>query len=163
MISKSHCEICNICGRYGVRYCSYPEVICVKCCPKIPADKILKIMDVTYHEAISSIRYLRIDEDKNIKYPTYLYSPIDKYCIDGKTIIKLDINNPIFWCTTNYEGLLQRCGVDQNINITLTENYIEKIIIIVIAYWNKEKGLKDMKMLKQNFRRIRSGKPYVRY
>lgn len=137
-MSKSYC---NICRKYRIKYCSYPDVICTECCPKIPVETILRIMDISYHEAISYTQH--VDLKKN----SY----------------EIDIKGPIFWCTMDKEGLFQRCGVDCDKDNLRIDNSTETKIVIVKPYWNDEMGIKDMKKLKQNFRRIRVGKPYYRY
>jgi hypothetical protein len=135
--------ICNICKKNRAKYCSYPEIICKQCCPNLTVKKVLEIMDITYHEAISSISYITVNENT----------------------IKLNTNQPIFWCTMNNAGLFQRCGVNHNTDTLIIDNlnYTENEVVLIEAYWTKEQGLRDMKKLKQNFRRIRSGNPYMKY
>lgn len=138
-MSKTYC---NSCQRYRIKYCSYPEVICKDCCSKIPVRTILQIMNISYHEAISSEQQIDLKENNN----------------------ELDATGPIFWCTMNKEGLYQRCGVGYDINYILKNKYYEEDKMVIIeAYRRGEQGLKDMKQLKQNFRRIRLAQPYLRY
>ena len=130
---KDHCTICH---KFRERYTRYPHNICIFCCPKLPVSTILTIMDITYHEAISSSR--------DCKLPSNL--------------IDLDYEHPRFWITTDENDKFIRCGTgkfiqqDHEINITIMESYI-----------SNELGIRDMKKIKQNFKRIRAGKPYARY
>jgi hypothetical protein len=138
---KNYCSICN---EYKKKHFSFPKFICQECCPKIPVETILSILNITYHEALSSTEYKSIKEN----------------------IIEIDNNKPIFWCTINDQGLFQRCGVCYGGATTLKvndPNYVEKTIIILHPYWGGETGYRDMKKLKQNFRRIRAGQKYSRY
>ena len=132
-------DYCSICKIYSKKYCSYPASICRKCCPNIPVKTILSILDITYHEAISWTNIQKINSQS----------------------FKLDEFGPYFWCTTDINNLYQRCGVGQDIEIRT--NPTETEIVIIKAYWSDDTGLRDMKKLKQNFKRIRAGEKFARY
>lgn len=114
-MGKDHCSICK---RFRERYTSYPCKICVECCPTLPVKIILEILDITYHEAISSTSYITL--------------PVTQ---------SLDINSPGLWITMNNEGKFQRCGIMHNISISLNKHVKhtdETDMMVLQSYHNGE-------------------------
>ena len=136
-------QLCTICNEIHKLYTKYPQSICKSCCTDIPVSMILEIMDPSYHEAIGSTSKVTLPL-KHLPPTSY----------------------PVFWCTTNNSDKFQRCGVTPDIKSmmeTFTHLPSETRMVIVESYWKEESGIRDMKKLKQNFKRIRAGKRYYRY
>jgi hypothetical protein len=138
-ITKIRCLSCQQNTQKYRTYYDKPH--CTECCSKLSVATILSIMDITYHEAIST-KYRKV---------------IKK----GTNIILLEHLSAVFWCTENNNSEILRYGVSYRTPIKIDEN--DKYITIVVAYhWNNN-GIHDMNKLKVNFKRIRSGKPYMTY
>jgi hypothetical protein len=100
-------------------------------------------MDISYHEAIGTTYRLKI--------------PFK--VLDG-------LEGPIFWITSSSGDMFVRCGVSEDFQHFVekfTRQDSEQKLIIIRSYHNGQLGYHDMKMFKQNFKRVHAGKPYRRY
>lgn len=124
-------DYCAICHKFGERYTQYPHNICVSCCPDLPVSIILRMMNITYHEIVGTIGYHKLP------------------------FAELDMNRPRFWITSDENDKFLRCGTG---NFVQQDNEIN--IKIIWSYRYNKWGVGAMKKFKQNFKRIRAGKPY---
>lgn len=138
---------CEHCNKYGVKYTIYPRKICVDCCPKQTIGFVIeKLETAAYDHAFATYMEFKF--------------PLEKLYDDDER------EYSIFWVTASNDNTYKRCGVYENYDILLRkfvpqedESYIE----VYFAKFKGKNGFDDMKKMKQNFKRIRSGKRYFPY